>query len=47
MGCKAIRVVFGERQVFVSPMASELRLIRRVKRLMERLKAGKSLATAG
>ena len=46
-GCKTLRVVWGEGQLYISPLASELRLVRRLKRLKARLMSGESLKTAG
>lgn len=46
-GCKVLRVVLGEGQIFISAVASELRLMRRLNRLKERLVNGEALETAG
>lgn len=46
-GCATLRVVWGEGQIFISPIASELRLVRRLKRLKEKVITGVKLATAG
>lgn len=46
-GCESIRVVFGEGQVFISPVASEIRRVRRLQRLRDRIASSQPLATAG
>ena len=47
IGLEAVRVVFGTGHVWVSPIASEIRRQRRLKRLQERLASGEPLQTAG
>lgn len=47
LGLEAVRVVFGEGQVLISPIASEVRRQRRLKRLKARLTQGIPLETAG
>jgi DNA (cytosine-5)-methyltransferase 1 len=46
-GLESVRVVFGEGQVLVTPIASEVRRQRRLARLKERLTSGEPLQTAG
>lgn len=46
-GCESIRVVFSEGRVYLSPLASEQRRVRRLSRLRDKLQAGQSLAVAG
>jgi len=46
-GCEAIRVVFGEGEVYLSPVASEQRRAKRLARLRQRVQAGEALTTAG
>jgi DNA (cytosine-5)-methyltransferase 1 len=46
-GLEAVRVVFGEGQVLVTPIASEVRRQRRLNRLKTRLAEGIPLETAG
>lgn len=46
-GHEVVRVVFGEGQVYLSPLASEARRIRRLKRLKEHLQRAGELTMAG
>lgn len=46
-GCKTLRIVLGDGKIFISPLASEMRMVRRLKRLKERLLSGTPLQTAG
>lgn len=46
-GLECVRVVFGEGQVFITPLASEVRRQRRLNRLKERLENNQPLQTAG
>lgn len=46
-GLDTVRVVFGQGQVLVTPLASEVRRRRRLNRLQERLRSGEPLQTAG
>lgn len=45
-GCGAVRVVFANGCVYISPIASEMRRVKRVNRLRSRILAGDPLATA-
>lgn len=47
MGLEVVRVVFGQGQVLISPIASEVRRQRRLNRLKTRLNEGIPLETAG
>lgn len=46
-GCKTLRVVWGEGHLYITPLASEMRRVRRLKRLKARLQSGENLKTAG
>lgn len=46
-GCESVRVVFGEGQVYVSPVATEQRRVHRLRRLRQRAEANEPLTTAG
>lgn len=46
-GCEAVRVVFGEGCVYVSPLASEQRRVKRLQRLRDKLMHGMELDSAG
>jgi len=46
-GCKAVRVVFGEKKIFISPLASEKRRVSRLKRLLARVNGGDTVETGG
>lgn len=46
-GCEVVRVVFSEGCVHISPMASEVRRMRRLARLKDKLQRGEPLETAG
>jgi DNA (cytosine-5)-methyltransferase 1 len=46
-GCESVRVVFGEGCVYLSPVATEQRRVKRLTRLRTRLQAGEALTTAG
>ncbi|MCC5611233.1 DNA cytosine methyltransferase [Nostoc sp. CHAB 5834] len=47
VGVEAVRVVFGEGKVFITPLASEARRQRRLSRLLHKLKEGLPLRTVG
>lgn len=46
-GCEAVRVVFGEGCVYLSPIASEQRRVKRLNRLRTKIQEGVPLSTAG
>lgn len=46
-GCEAVRVLFGDKKIFISPLASELRRLKRLKRTKAKLEAGEALSTGG
>lgn len=47
VGCEVVRVVFSDGCVHISPMASEVRRVRRLERLKAKLQRGEPLETAG
>jgi len=46
-GCQSVRAVFREGSVYISPVASEMRRVRRLQRLRDKLLAGRAISTAG
>lgn len=46
-GCGAVRVVFADGRVYISPIASEMRRVKRLNRLRSKILSGAPLATAG
>ena len=46
-GCESVRVVFGEGLVYISPVASEIRRVRRLGRLREKFQKNEPLQAAG
>lgn len=46
-GCTTLRVTIGDGQIYISPVASEQRRVRRLARLRDRIQSGVSLVTAG